>query len=190
MRNNVRLSVVLVMILSVTFLTASCAKKGIKTEPVSTTQPEIQKAPDTTAEDAGQARRIEEERLREERLREEAEARETLGKAFITENIHFEFNSYKLSDKAQGLLHSKADYLRNNSDVTVTVEGHCDERGTESYNIALGQRRADSVKKFLVALGISTDRLATVSYGEEHPIVMGKNEISWAKNRRAQFVIN
>ena len=190
MRKYVWLSVGLVMILSVMFLTASCAKKEMRTEPVSTIQPEIQKVPHTSAGDTEQARRLEEERLRDERLREEAAAREAAVKAFVSENIQFEYNSYKLSDKAQGLLHSKADYLRSNSGVTVTVEGHCDERGTESYNIALGQRRADSVKKFLVALGISTNRLATVSYGEERPIVMGKNEISWAKNRRAQFVIN
>jgi peptidoglycan-associated lipoprotein len=189
MRKYVWLSVALIMILSVMLLTTSCAKKEMRTEPVSTTQPEIRKAPDTSAGYAEQARRLEEERLRDERLREAA-AREAAGKAFVSENIQFEYNSYKLSDKAQGLLHSKADYLRNNSGLTVTVEGHCDERGTESYNIALGQRRADSVKKFLVALGISTNRLATVSYGEERPIVVGKNETAWAKNRRAQFVIN
>jgi peptidoglycan-associated lipoprotein len=72
----------------------------------------------------------------------------------------------------------------------VTVEGHCDERGTDGYNKALGERRAEAVKEFLVTLGISSNRLNTISYGEERPIAMGQNEASWAKNRRAQFVIN
>ena len=71
-----------------------------------------------------------------------------------------------------------------------TVEGHCDNRGTEAYNIALGERRAESVKNFLVDLGISANRLKTISYGEERPIAMGQDEASWAKNRRAQFMVN
>lgn len=195
MKKNILLAVALVMILPAMIFTTSCAKKKMQTESVSTTQPEIQKAPDRSDEEAEQARLIEEERLREERLREErlraeVAAREAAGKSFVTENIHFDFNSSILSEQAQRTLDSKADYLRNNSGVKVTVEGHCDERGTESYNISLGQKRASNVKKYLVNLGISNNRLATISYGEERPIAMGKNETSWAKNRRAQFVIN
>jgi peptidoglycan-associated lipoprotein len=110
--------------------------------------------------------------------------------AFVNENIHFGFDSFVLSGQAQQILNSKADYLRANTGITVTVEGHCDERGTEAYNIALGERRAESVKNFLVNLGISANRLNTISYGEERPIAMGQNEAFWAKNRRAQFVIN
>jgi peptidoglycan-associated lipoprotein len=195
MKKNILLAGALVMILPAMIFTTSCAKKKMQTESVSTIQPEIQKAPDSSAEEAEQARLIEEERLREERLREErlraeVAAREAAGKAFVTENIHFDFNSSILSEQAQRTLNSKADYLRNNSGVKVTVEGHCDERGTESYNISLGQKRASNVKKYLVNLGINTNRLATISYGEERPIAIGKNETSWAKNRRAQFVIN
>jgi peptidoglycan-associated lipoprotein len=194
MRKRILLAVALVMILPAMFLTTSCAKKKMQTEPVTTIQPEVQKAPDRSAEEAEQARlqeeQLREERLREEQLRKEAAAREAAKKTFVTENIHFEFNSALLADQAQLILKSKADYLHNNSDVTVTVEGHCDDRGTESYNIALGQKRAESVKKFLVALGISTNRMATVSYGEERPLAMGQDETSWAKNRRAQFMIN
>jgi len=195
MRKRTLLAIALVMILPAMFLTTSCAKKKMQTEPVSTIEPEIQKEPDRSAEKAEEARRIEEERLlkerlREEQLREEAAAREAAEKAFLSEKIHFEFNSYKLSDQAQRLLNNKADYLHSNSGLAITVEGHCDERGTESFNIALGQRRAEAVKKFLVALGVNPNRMATVSYGEERPIVMGKNETSWAKNRRAEFVIN
>jgi len=129
-------------------------------------------------------------RLQEDRLRAEASAREAARTAFVNENIHFAFDSFVLSDQAQRILNSKADYLNTNSGVTVTVEGHCDDRGTETYNIALGERRAESVKKFLVDLGVSANQLNTVSYGEERPIAMGQDEVSWAKNRRAQLVIN
>jgi len=185
MRKNLWLAVALVMILPAMFFTASCTKKVVQTEPVLTNQPEVSEASDRSAEEAEQAKR-----LQEDRLRAEATAREAAGTAFVNENIHFAFDSSVLSDQTQQILKGKADYLRTNSGVTVTVEGHCDERGTDAYNITLGERRAESVKNFLVDLGISANRLNTVSYGEERPIVMGQKEASWAKNRRAQFVIN
>jgi len=179
MRKNVWFAIALVMILPVMLLTVSCSKKVMQTEPVSTTQRDVQKESD---DQSG--------RLQEDRLRAEASAREAARTAFVNENIHFAFDSFVLSDQAQRILNSKADYLNTNSGVTVTVEGHCDDRGTETYNIALGERRAESVKKFLVDLGVSANQLNTVSYGEERPIAMGQDEVSWAKNRRAQFVIN
>jgi peptidoglycan-associated lipoprotein len=185
MRKNLWLAIALLMILPVMFFTASCAKKVVQSEPLPPTQPEVSKATDRSAEKAEQAGQ-----LQEDRLRAEADAREAAGTAFVDENIHFAFDSAVLSEQAQQILNSKADYLRTNSSVTVTVEGHCDDRGTNDYNIALGERRAESVKNFLVDLGISTNRLNTTSYGEERPIAMGQNEASWAKNRRAQFVIN
>ncbi len=185
MRKNVWLAMALVMILPAMFFTVSCAKKVVQSEPAPMTQPEVSEASDRSAEEAEQAGR-----LQEDRLRAEADAREAAGTAFVDENIHFAFDSAVLSDQAQQILNSKADYLRPNPGVTVTVEGHCDERGTNAYNIALGERRAESAKKFLVDLGISANRLNTTSYGEERPIAMGQNEASWAKNRRAQFVIN
>jgi len=119
-----------------------------------------------------------------------ATGREAAAMAFVTENIYFAFDSATLSDQAQEILNGKAEYLRSNSGVAITVEGHCDARGTDAYNMALGERRAESVRGFLVDLGISADRLHTLSYGEERPVAMGQNEASWAKNRRAQFVIN
>jgi peptidoglycan-associated lipoprotein len=75
-------------------------------------------------------------------------------------------------------------------DATVTIEGHCDERGTNAYNMALGQRRADAAKDFLVNLGVDATRLTTISYGEEQPVDYGHNEEAWAKNRRDHFVLN
>ena len=185
MSKKVWLSISFVVILSVMFFTVSCTKKVVQNEPEPMTQSEVSKAPDKSAMEAEQAKR-----LQEDRLRAEAAAREAAEKAFVHENIHFAFDRALLSDQAQQILHSQADYLRNNSSVKVTVEGHCDDRGTDAYNIALGEKRAESVKNFLVDLGISANRLKTVSYGEERPIAMGQDEVSWAKNRRAQFMIN
>jgi peptidoglycan-associated lipoprotein len=180
MRKNLWLAIASVIMLPAMIFTASCGKQVVQTEPVPTTQIEIPKASDRSAEEAEQGRRLQEDRLR-------AEAAAT---AIVNENVNFAFDSSVLSDQAQQIVMSKAEYLRANLGVTVTVEGHCDERGTDVYNMALGERRAESVKNFLVSLGISANRLNTVSYGEERPIAMGQNEASWAKNRRAQFVIN
>jgi peptidoglycan-associated lipoprotein len=185
MKKNVWLTIVLVMILPAMIFTASCTKKVVQTEPAPTTQPEVSEASDRTVETAEQDRQ-----LQEDPLRAETKAREAAKTAFVNETIHFAFDSSLLSDQAQRILNGKAEYLRTNSGVTVTVEGHCDERGTDVYNIALGERRAESVKNFLVDLGISAGRLNTISYGEERPIALGQNEASWAKNRRAQFVVN
>ena len=185
MRKNIWLAIALVMILPAMFFTASCTKKVVQTQLVPTPQAEVPMASDRSAEEAEQDRR-----LQEDRLRAEATAREVAETAFVNENIHFAFDSSVLSDQAQQILNSKADYLRTNPGVTVTVEGHCDERGTDAYNMALGKRRAESVKNLLFNLGISANRLNTISYGEERPIAMGQNEAAWAKNRRAQFVIN
>ena len=83
----------------------------------------------------------------------------------------------------------KSDWLQENPDVYFTIEGHCDERGTAEYNLALGDRRAQSTKNFLVDLGIDATRISTVSYGEERPVDPRSNEEAWAKNRRAQFML-
>jgi len=185
MRKSVLHAVVFVMMLAVMFFTVSCAKKQVaQTQPVPAIKPEITKASDRSADEADQARRAQ-----EDRLRAEAAAREAARTTFVKENVHFAFDSYVLSDRARLILEGKASYLRANSQLTVTVEGHCDERGTDAYNLALGQRRAESTKNFLVYLGINADRLNTISYGEERPIAAGHSEESWAENRRAQFVI-
>ena len=108
---------------------------------------------------------------------------------FISENVYFDFDNATLDYQAQELLKQKAMWLRDYPEANVVIEGHCDERGTNAYNLALGERRAESAKAFLVNLGISDARLTTISYGEEKPLDMGQNEESWAKNRRAAFVL-
>ena len=105
---------------------------------------------------------------------------------FVNEDVHFAYDSSALDSEAQAVLKSKAEFMRTNSG-NVTIEGHCDERGTSEYNMALGERRAQSAKKFLMNLGIAGSRMNTVSYGKERPLVMGSDESAWAKNRRAHF---
>ena len=108
----------------------------------------------------------------------------------MQEDIYFDFDKSTLSPAAQDNLLRKAEWLRENSDATVTVEGHCDERGTNEYNLALGDRRAESAKAFLADLGIDPARLTTISYGEERPVDPRHTEEAWAKNRRSHFVVN
>jgi len=108
----------------------------------------------------------------------------------MQEDIHFEFDKSTLTPAAQDSLLRKAEWLREHSDATITIEGNCDERGTNEYNLALGDRRAESAKAFLVDLGIDAARISTISYGEERPIDPRHNEEAWAKNRRDHFVVN
>ena len=108
----------------------------------------------------------------------------------MQEDIYFDFDKSTLTPAAQDNLLRKAEWLRGNSDATVTIEGHCDERGTNEYNLALGDRRAESAKSFLIDLGIDPSRLTTISYGEERPVDPRNAEEAWAKNRRDHFVVN
>ncbi len=175
MRKNVWLAFALVLILASMFFLTSCAKNAVQSQPAQTPQSELPKAGD---ESGGTVQ-----------AGDQATVPEAVGTEFANENIHFAFDSAVLSDQAQRTLTDKAEYLRANPGLMVTVEGHCDERGTDAYNMALGDRRAKSAKDFLVNMGIGVDRLSTISYGEERPVAQGQDELSWAKNRRAQFVI-
>ena len=108
----------------------------------------------------------------------------------MQEDIYFEFDKSTLTPAAQDNLLQKAEWLRENPDATVTIEGNCDDRGTSEYNLALGDRRAEAAKAFLVDLGIDPMRMTTISYGEERPVDPRQNEEAWAKNRRDHFVVN
>ncbi|MCK4987740.1 MAG: peptidoglycan-associated lipoprotein Pal [Desulfobacterales bacterium] len=132
---------------------------------------------------------IQEESLKDESLSEERERIRVERDMFENEDILFEFDSAKLPSEAQDILRRKAEWLRENPRARVIIEGHCDERGTNEYNLALGDRRAFSSKSFLVDLGIVDSRLTTVSYGEERPLDPRAVEDAWTKNRRAHFVI-
>lgn len=140
--------------------------------------------------DAERAARLEAERLRAQQLDDERQRAITEAKdRFLNQNILFDYDSAELSDEAKELLKEKADWLQANPSDTVMIEGHCDERGTTVYNLALGERRANAAKNYLTDLGISASRLSTVSYGEERPLDPTPSESAYRINRRAQFVI-
>lgn len=103
--------------------------------------------------------------------------------------IHFAFDSYELTEESRAVLALKANIMRKYTDVSVVIEGHCDERGTEEYNLALGERRARAAYEHLVILGVDPQRMSIVSFGEERPINPAHNETAWAENRRAEFVV-
>lgn len=105
------------------------------------------------------------------------------------EDVFFAFDKYNLSAEARSSLQQNADELKRVTDAKLLIEGHCDERGTKSYNLALGEKRANAAKDYLVQLGISASRIETISYGKERPFAMGHNEAAWAKNRRAHMVV-
>ena len=107
----------------------------------------------------------------------------------VADRVFFEFDSSAISGEAQQTLETQATWLKGNPSVSVTVEGHCDERGTREYNIALGERRATAAKKVLVSLGVQSSSISTISYGKERPAVLGSNEEAWAQNRRSVTIV-
>lgn len=107
----------------------------------------------------------------------------------VGDRVFFTLNESTLSSEAQATLDRQSAWLKKYPNVKVTVEGHCDERGTREYNLALGERRATAAKNYLVAAGIAATRVSTVSYGKERPAVVGSNEAAWAQNRRSVSVV-
>jgi len=185
------------VILMVGFLVtvSSCSKKKSRLDPMEaypseTTVSNAADQVDQVQEDAAQS--LSEEDLAAQRLLEQEAVRvknKEVRMTFVNEDIYFNFDDASLTSGTRLILKKKVIWLRANPDATVMIEGHCDERGTEEYNIALGQRRAQSVKLFLMNAGISVSRLSTVSYGEERPVDFGNNESAWSKNRRVHFKI-
>ena len=185
----------LVLAALVFFFAASCAKTKVSSEPATTTTAE-EEAARKAAEEARlreleRQRALAEEDLKEESRREKMAADEKMANQtrFENEDVYFEFDSIQLTPEAQAILVEKGKWLRDNPSAFVTIEGHCDNRGTNEYNLALGEGRAKSAKTFLTDLGIDTSRLNTISYGEERPVDPRQTESAWARNRRAHFVI-
>jgi peptidoglycan-associated lipoprotein len=110
--------------------------------------------------------------------------------AEVGDRVFFDFDKSDLKPEARRQIERWAAFLRKYPNLTTTIEGHCDERGTREYNLALGERRANSAKNFLVSLGIDARRVATISYGKERPAVVGSNEAAWSQNRRGVLVVN
>jgi len=186
MRKKFWINLALLLVIPGLLFTVSCAKKIVRTEPA-VAQPaggEAVGVDKAKQDELARQRAIEEERLAAEKRRKMLARQQ-----FVNEDVYFEFDSSALLPEAQEVLKRKALWLRANPGASVVIEGHCDERGTNEYNLALGDRRAESAKQFLTDLGIAGPRLTTISYGEERPVDPGHNEESWAKNRRAHFVI-
>ena len=105
-------------------------------------------------------------------------------------DIHFKFDKYDLDNNSRAILKGNADYLKHNPNLQIEVHGHCDERGTNNYNIALGERRAHSTKTYLVSQGVNSKRVRVISFGEEKPFCLDSNETCWQQNRRAHFMVS
>ncbi len=105
------------------------------------------------------------------------------------DTVHFDLDQYDIDPQARAILDSQAAWLAKYPNVRVTIEGHCDERGTREYNLALGDRRANATKNYLASRGVDASRMTTISYGKERPVAMGSDEASWAQNRRAVTVV-
>lgn len=168
------------------FLLASCAKKEVK-------EAEKPVAEEAKPEEAKPAKPEVEEEKAKEYKEEEAKRQEKLRKLelvdLIGEKIYFDFDKSVIKPQAEATLKEKAEALLENKSISVLIEGHCDERGTDEYNMALGQRRAYAAKNYLMKLGVSEERLKTISYGEERPADPRHTVEAWAKNRRDEFKV-
>ena len=175
----------------VIFFTAACSKTKISSEPV--TMPTAEEEAARRAQEEARQRELERQKaLAEENLQEDSLPSERAPDdktRFENEDVYFDFDSIQLTPQAQEILTKKGIWLRDNPAATVTIEGHCDNRGTNEYNLALGEGRAQSAKAFLMDLGVDVSKIRTISYGEERPIDPQQTEGAWAKNRRAHFVI-
>jgi peptidoglycan-associated lipoprotein len=148
-----------------------------------------------------QERREQEKREQEKREQEKRELEKSLvaqktpgieGEVFessLLKDIRFDFDKYDIRLEDIQMMKDNAALLMKHPNVKIQIEGHCDERGTVEYNLALGERRANSAKKYLISLGVAEGRISTISYGKEKPLDPGHNEGAWAKNRRAHFII-
>ena len=182
-------------------LVVGCPKKSVvKQEPSAT-------AADEAAKERDRAAKLEAERaLKEKELKAKEEAAKKdfekslvakkhpgiEGEVFessLLKDIHFDFDRYDIRPEDSAILNATAAVLMKYPNAKIQVEGHCDERGTAEYNLALGERRANSARKHLISLGVPADSLSLISYGEERPLDPGHNEEAWTKNRRAHFVV-
>ncbi|MEA3359039.1 MAG: peptidoglycan-associated lipoprotein Pal [Thermodesulfobacteriota bacterium] len=203
MKRKIIIGTMVIFAWSSLFLMMSCAKKQLITEEKIIKKPAAVKTVEKKKSAAEEVKKegIEEaEKIRLERLKElekakksEAEARnrwqERKSLNFEAEVIYFDFDRSFIRPEYRPILKEKADYLKDNPNVRIRIEGNCDERGTNEYNLALGERRANSANKFLVSLGVSPDQIEIVSYGEERPLALGHSKGAWAQNRRDDFEI-
>jgi peptidoglycan-associated lipoprotein len=172
--------------------------KAVETQPAPKPEVKVETLSPEKPEDLAKKAEIQEENLREQTLREkalreeaarrEAAVQKTERKKVKLESIYFDFDLWVLRDDQKEIMVKDAEWLKADPQAKIRIEGNCDERGTSEYNLALGQKRAEAAKGFLKGLGISENRMETISYGEERPLDPGHDEAAWAKNRRVDFV--
>ncbi len=182
--NAKRIFALMLMLCMVVALGAGCAKKTADSMPAGATKVEISdKDTDWQSKPAPapESRSLTEDEIRAQQ-REQAQRE-------VGNMIFFAFDSFELTPESRDVLTAKADTLKKYSLFSIIIEGHCDERGTSEYNLALGERRAKAAQQFLNQLGIGDMRMTIVSYGKERPLDPGKGETSWSKNRRDEFKI-
>lgn len=188
--------VLLVLILCLGLVITGCPKKTVLKE-----EPTVKKAEEPVAEREKAAKAEAERAARERELAKEKEFEKSLvakkepgiaGEVFeskMLKDIHFDFDKYDIRPGDAQILKENAALLMKNPGVKIQIEGHCDERGTVEYNLALGERRANSAKRYLSSLGLTADRISAISYGKEKPLDPGHNEEAWTKNRRDHFIV-
>lgn len=176
-----------VLVLALGFIFAGCAEKQVVKPEQPATQETAQKAaaPEAKAEPAPVAAKEEPKRVETVPVTEVVEPKP----AATFESIHFDFDKYDIRDDAKPTLKVVSDWFVKNKSAKMLLEGHCDERGTNEYNLALGEKRAKSTRDYLVSSGVGKDRLDMISFGEERPLCKEQTEECWQKNRRAQFII-
>ncbi len=181
---------IFVVILCLGIILSACTQKAVVKEEPSAKGAELSQP----GQDAKEAERIREEAVKKE-FEKSLVAQKTPGiegvvlESKMLKDIHFDFDRYNVRVGEAEILRENSALLKKYPGMKLQIEGHCDERGTGEYNLALGERRANSVKKYLASLGVEPGRISTISYGEERPFDQGHNEEAWAKNRRAHFVI-
>jgi len=176
--------------LACTFALAGCAKKKPKTtnETMPAPQPEVQApAQEVTPPPTPQPMSDETRALMSEDLQV---VNDYVTQHGLIGDVYFDFDEYELKPEARERLAKNADFMKAHPDFVFTIEGHCDERGTNEYNLALGDRRANAAKNYLLSLGVDGSHIRTISYGEERPVCTQSTEECWARNRRAHFVVS
>lgn len=189
MVKNYGMMMLIVISIILTLMITSCAKKEIQADQSASEDGTLEAEVVNGDESIGKIdedKQLSEEQLEAQRIEDEKQA---IKNEFVNENIYFGFDSATLTSESQEILRKKAQWLEQNPDVVIIIEGHCDNRGTEAYNLALGERRAESAKAFLADIGIDVTKIMTISYGEERPVNPEETEEAWALNRRASFVI-
>jgi peptidoglycan-associated lipoprotein len=196
MKRSLVIAALVVFAFSSVFLLSSCAKKQVITEEEAVEAPakvEEEKPVAAAKEEEAKVERLKElEAAKKEepaKIDEEKAWMERRAAKFEAEAIYFDFDKSFIKLEYRPILNEKAAFLKDYPEMRVRIEGNCDERGTNEYNLALGERRANSAKNFLVSWGIAADRIEIISYGEERPRGLGHNEDSWSQNRRDDFVL-